>query len=158
MNGRIKWFSAGKGYGFITETSGAQYYFNAFDFKIEGGPRAGDSVVFTPVQNQKGQRAAQVCLVPPATSSVQSGHSRDSRVECVACHKQMVPRILTGPPLGATRRWTPVPKRSMCPFCASTHEVFPPSRAERITQIVQWILSCGILIAMGAGFWGMRWH
>lgn len=154
MNGRIKWFSVDKGYGFITETSGAQYYFNAFDFKCDSDPKTGDNVVFTPVQNHKGQRAAQVHLVRPAARATPSEQLHDSRVQCKACHKQMVPRILTGPPLGATRRWTAVPKRSICPFCAGTHEVFPPSRAERTAQFFQLMVAGFVLIVVGAGFWG----
>lgn len=57
----------------------------------------------------------------------------DSRVTCYSCHKKMIPRIITGPPLIRFEGyWTPVPKKSVCPYCMSTYKVFPVSSAEKI--------------------------
>ena len=116
MRGKIKWFSTDKGFGFVTDESGADHYLSKLDFKDQGYPRSGD------------------------------------RVQCKSCHRLMVPRIITGPPLGADRQWTPVPKRSVCPFCASTHETFPPSAGEQMAELAQWIFMGVVLLIVGAMF------
>ena len=154
MRGRIKWFSLEKGFGFVTDESGADHYFNKQDFKDDGHPRTGDSVFFLPVKNNKGSRASQVRFAAPTASTTQpvSTEKQDHRVQCKSCHRMMVPRIITGPPLGADRRWTPVPKRSVCPFCASTHEEFPPSAGEQMAELAQWIFMGVVLLIVGAMF------
>ena len=49
----------------------------------------------------------------------------------------MVPRIITGPPLVHGRGgWTPVPKRSVCPFCGATFQKFPPSTGEKVGLVI----------------------
>jgi hypothetical protein len=61
----------------------------------------------------------------------------DDRETCSSCGKKMVPRIITGPPLiRGQGSWTPVPKKSLCPFCGATHKKFPPSLGEKIGIIV----------------------
>jgi len=59
--------------------------------------------------------------------------SSDERVTCGDCGKKMIPRIITGPPLiHGQGSWTPVPKKSVCPFCGTTYKKFPPSLLEKI--------------------------
>jgi hypothetical protein len=49
----------------------------------------------------------------------------------------MIPRIITGPPLVRPQHgWTPVPKRSVCPFCGGTHMKFPASPGQKIAATV----------------------
>jgi len=56
----------------------------------------------------------------------------DARVTCQHCDKKMIPRIITGPPvIRPTHGWTPVPKKSVCPFCGGLHMKFPMSAGER---------------------------
>jgi len=57
----------------------------------------------------------------------------DDRATCQHCNRKMVPRIITGPPLiRPTHGWTPVPKRSVCPYCGGTHMKFPASAGEKV--------------------------
>jgi ribosomal protein S27E len=63
------------------------------------------------------------------------GHrsAADERETCSSCGKKMIPRIITGPPLiHGQGGWTPVPKKSICPFCGATHKTFPASLGEKI--------------------------
>jgi len=58
---------------------------------------------------------------------------RDDRVVCPSCGKKMIPRIITGPPVvRPSGGWTPVPKKSICPFCGETYQTFPMSLGEKI--------------------------
>ena len=66
-----------------------------------------------------------------------SQSSRDERETCGSCGKKMIPRIITGPPLvHGHGGWTPVPKKSVCPFCGNMHRKFPPSTGEKIGSAV----------------------
>jgi hypothetical protein len=59
--------------------------------------------------------------------------AHDEREVCAGWGKKMMPRIITGPPLvHAQGSWTPVPKKSICPFCGVTHRKFPPSLGDEI--------------------------
>ncbi len=61
----------------------------------------------------------------------------DARVTCQHCHKKMIPRIITGPPVvRPSHGWTPVPKKSICPFCGGLHMKFPMSSGERVGLFV----------------------
>ena len=46
MRGVVKWFSAEKGYGFITDENGEDYYFNVQGIKGVALPSNGDSVSY----------------------------------------------------------------------------------------------------------------
>lgn len=49
----------------------------------------------------------------------------NDRVICSHCGKQMVPRIVIGPPtIRSSTNWTPIPRYSVCPFCAGEYERF----------------------------------
>lgn len=49
----------------------------------------------------------------------------DDRVVCKHCGKQMVPKIVMGPPtIRSATNWTAVPKYSVCPFCGNQHQRF----------------------------------
>jgi cold shock CspA family protein len=146
MKGTVKWFSVEKGFGYIVDELGAEYYFHARGVRGADSPRAGESVSFVPIQNQRGVRATQVELTgfAPSAPGADSGR-HGSRVRCLACSRLMVPRIITGPPLGATQRWTPVPKRSICPLCAATYREFAPTESEYLAATIQWIVG-GVII------------
>lgn len=59
----------------------------------------------------------------------------DERVQCGGCGKKMVPRIITAPSfirgMGAS-----VPKKSICPYCATTFKKFSLPSDERIKIIL----------------------
>jgi cold shock CspA family protein len=135
MRGKVKWFSSEKGYGFITDTDGVDRYFHVTDVRGADLPHQGDAVVFEPAEGKKGPRAAGVAL--GAAASGAPIRERDDRVTCAGCNKRMIPRIITGPPLVHGRGgWTPVPKRSVCPFCGATFKKFPPSTSELIGVVL----------------------
>ena len=63
MQGKVKWFDAKKGYGFISDEAGKDYFvhFSA----IEGGTgykslTEGEAVNFTPEPGKKGMQATKV--------------------------------------------------------------------------------------------------
>ena len=153
MIGTIKWYSDERGFGFLTDENGCEHYFNALDYKGTTPARRGDQVNFMSARNHKGPRARQVMpLLPQSSQPIPAVDTGLSRVKCRHCQKLMVPRVVMGPPLGASKPWTPVPKSSICPFCAKTHEVFPASKRERFRQTIQWIVGTVALICIAAVF------
>jgi hypothetical protein len=44
-----------------------------------------------------------------------------SVVSCARCGREMLPRLIVGPRIFPGRHWTPIPLRSVCPFCAATY-------------------------------------
>jgi len=71
-------------------------------------------------------------LVQPEHQNGASSTQNDERVRCSNCHKLMVPRLIMGPPSvhGGSGYWTPVPRKSICPYCAETFKVFSKSQKE----------------------------
>ena len=118
-NGKVKWFSVDKGYGFILGDDGEDRYFHVKDVKGADLPQNGDNVTFTSVEGKKGLKATEVNII-----NKEQRKDISERVSCSHCGKKMIPRIITGPPLIAGGRWTPVPIKSICPFCGATHQQF----------------------------------
>jgi hypothetical protein len=78
----------------------------------------------------------------------------EERVTCRHCSKKMIPRIITGPPLVRPQHgWTPVPKKSVCPFCGGTHMEFPASPGQKIAATVVAIVL--LLVLCGIAFVGL---
>jgi CspA family cold shock protein len=66
IRGTVKWFSAEKGYGFITQETGGQDVFVHFSAIQASGYRkleAGDIVEFEIVEGPKGKQASSVIAV-----------------------------------------------------------------------------------------------
>lgn len=62
---------------------------------------------------------------------------KDERETCAGCGKKMVPRIILGPPLvHGQGGYTPVPKKSVCPYCGTVHKKFPASTGEVLAAII----------------------
>lgn len=126
MEGKVKWFSEEKGFGFIVGSDGVERFFGVRDIKGVDLPKNGSSVNFEAAEGKKGPIATDVTI----TNRGESGS--DERVTCSNCGKKIIPRIITGPPLvRGNGSWTPVPKKSVCPFCGGLHKNFPPSRERK---------------------------
>lgn len=116
MRGTVKWFSAERGYGFITSKNGDDCYFSVQDVEGFTMPSGGESADFDEKQGPKGLRAVRVRLLLPPESARTPTKSRDDRAECRHCGKRMVPRIIT---------MQGMLRKSVCPFCGGTHQLFP---------------------------------
>ncbi|MEW6189395.1 MAG: cold shock domain-containing protein [Actinomycetota bacterium] len=66
MQGRVKWFSAEKGYGFIEREDGEDVFVHFSAIQEEGFKtlREGEKVEFDIVQGDRGPQAANVRRVP----------------------------------------------------------------------------------------------
>jgi len=110
QQGRIKWFSSEKGYGFIVGDDNIERYYNVRDIQGADLPQQGDTVAFLHRQGKKGARAAEIHLMQR-----QQQDNHDDRATCAACHKKMVPRIVFE---------NHAPAYSVCPFCMTVYKDF----------------------------------
>ena len=62
VTGKIKWFDAKKGYGFITQAEGPDVFLHASALRFGFKPAQGDAVEFEIEQGQRGPKAAHVRL------------------------------------------------------------------------------------------------
>jgi len=68
VNGTVKWFSDGKGYGFITRDEGKDVFVHFSGIRA-GGPRSlseGDKVEFSIETDQRGPRATDLTVTESA--------------------------------------------------------------------------------------------
>ena len=75
--GTVKWFSAGKGYGFITRDEGKDVFVHFSGIRA-GGPRSlndGDKVEFSIETDQRGPRAVDL-VVTEAAERTSSSYDR----------------------------------------------------------------------------------
>lgn len=67
VTGKVKWFDVRKGYGYVTDEKGNDYFAH-FSGITEGrhytGLKDGDSITFEVVQGKKGEQAGNIKLVP----------------------------------------------------------------------------------------------
>ena len=63
VTGKVKWFNAEKGYGFITTDEGKDVFVHYSAIQIDGFKTLddGDAVSFEVVQSDRGVKAANVC-------------------------------------------------------------------------------------------------
>src|SRR6185369_147981 len=99
MQGKVKWFSEEKGYGFIVDESGQDHHFHVSAVRGADVPRSGRSVTFEPQAGRKGPRAVNVVPLgeaAPRRPRESNAQRSDDRVSCTSCDRRMIPRIITG--------------------------------------------------------------
>jgi cold shock CspA family protein len=109
QTGTVKWFSEDKGYGFITDPSGSDFYFHAKDIRGSILPTNGAVVLFESYEGKKGPAARSVEI------QSQLEKNADDRISCPNCKKRIVPRIIT-----ANGNLS----HSVCPFCGAKVKSF----------------------------------
>ena len=67
-NGTIKRINAERGFGFIADDRGAEYFFHRSSVSDFDALRGGESVTFETETSDKGPRAGQVRVVDPAAA------------------------------------------------------------------------------------------
>lgn len=65
MNGKVKWFNAEKGFGFITTEEGNDVFAHFSQIQVEGYKtlEEGQDVSFEVVDGEKGQQAANITIL-----------------------------------------------------------------------------------------------
>ncbi len=106
-----------------------------------------------PAEAKKCKHCAEWLTDKPRVGNRDDNNHTEGKVRCLSCSKMMVPRIITGPPSvhGGSGSWTPVPKKSICPYCAATHTVFPKGEDElKAIKAVKYFgfIVVGIIVAL----------
>lgn len=60
MNGKVKFFNANKGFGFVTADDGKEYFFHQSSIKDNAALGDNDSVTFDVEEGDRGPRAVNV--------------------------------------------------------------------------------------------------
>lgn len=119
MKGKVKWFSADKGYGYLIDEDGTEHYFNVRHIRGSDLPRNGDEVAFESAPGKRGPIAKQVQITgrPQKTQD-----SNDERVVCKGCGKKMVPRFVYRRGRASWTAHRSYISHSVCPYCATTYQ------------------------------------
>lgn len=80
MEGRVKWFSEKKGYGFIIGDDGTDRFFHVKGVLDSKVPARGEQVTFRPAEGNKGPRAEDV-------TRGAGGGAGDGVVNWIAAHR-----------------------------------------------------------------------
>lgn len=119
--GKVKWFSREKGFGYIVGNDGIEHSFNIRDIQGAELPHNGDLVHYKSRQGKKGMIASSIVTInrsqPTNASNRTSTYSRgrDERATCGKCGSKSRPSI-------SYRNG--VPSKSFCPYCGALVQDF----------------------------------
>lgn len=111
MSGKVKWFSAEKGCGFIHGDDGVDRFVHVSAVRGSQLPAPGTEVEFESRNAAKGPKAVDVIITREPVCVVRD----DGRINCPGCSKKIVPRVIVN--YGE-------PTQSVCPFCGARIAVF----------------------------------
>ena len=81
VNGKVKWFDVRKGYGYVTDENGNDYFAHFSGIK-EGrtytGLKDGDEISFEVVEGKKGMQASEIKLTTPVKPYVKRNPANDA--------------------------------------------------------------------------------
>ncbi len=60
VNGTVKWFSSQKGYGFVSDENGNDYFTHVSEIPDGKNLDQGDEVSFEPIEGTKGSKATKL--------------------------------------------------------------------------------------------------
>ncbi len=81
MKGKVKFFNAGKGFGFIAGEDGKEYFVHQTGLKDGVTLRENDAVTFTVEQGDRGPKAAKVALEGAAGKKAAKEESEEETEE-----------------------------------------------------------------------------
>jgi CspA family cold shock protein len=113
IHGRVKWFNVLKGYGFILDDDGQEYFVH-FTMILKDGYRVlrdGDLVEFAPADGPKGRAARNVRRIKPdleqdalpADKQSFNGHRMRTRAKALAARLDPIHRPTQQPHIGTAR-------------------------------------------------------
>ena len=136
MRGQIKWFSSERGYGFITDERNEDHHFSVRDVVGPVLPEGGEPAEFDAGHGCRGAFARKVRVVGPPRVNARSPRTRDDRITCAYCQRQMVPRVIT---------YQGDVERTVCPFCSGIHQDFAPDFSISWRTVGWMLLGVGIV-------------
>lgn len=112
VEGKVKWFSQEKGYGFLTDYENIDYYFHKDQVEENVDISIGDKVCFTSYIFKNSPRAKKIKVIEKVTND---------KIKCKNCSQEILPKIITGERIRG-RFYDVYPKYISCPICSYVFE------------------------------------
>lgn len=110
MEGKVKFYSTERGFGYLLDDEGNDYFFSVRDLKkFDAPPKMGDLALFEvhPRKDKTSLKAVEVRI-----TAIQKQEREDSRIKCPWCGTKMTPRLVF------TRTiWGMKVNSAFCPYC-----------------------------------------